>query len=263
MGHPWKRSKRVAKAQVVDHRKRLLGGPWDAGPALSRSLRWSWLQGHSCKGGIVRLLRRGPQTPSIYFSPPAKVSFHPAGRCSVGDQHSEVRCHQSTCGNTSRLQQAGCPVRLSLCSWPPVTSRRSEQACLCAHTCACFHTSHLLKLHSPPCGLPRPRHGFSQSSLAVLISGVCGTLPKIYSSLARGEVAFCPFSKVVSVLKTKAKNQKTSQTPPCHLCSWLLGPRPFSPSCPGSSTCPRDGAGGPEPWRGDPTCVVSPTPRAE
>ena len=193
-----------------------------------------------------------------------QVSSHPAGRCSVGDWHSEVRCHQSRCGNASRLQQAGCPMRLSLCSRPPVTSRSSEQACLCAHNCACFHTSHLveaftphtsLKLHPPPCGLPRPRHGFSQSSLAVLISGVCGTLPKIYSSLARGEVAFCPFSKVVSVLKTKAKNQKTSQTPPCHLCPWLLGPRPFSPSCPAPPRVPGMGRGALSPGGGTPPAL--------
>lgn len=126
-----------------------------------------------------------------------------------------------------------------------------------------FTPAHLLKLQPLPCGLLRPRHGFSRSSLAVLISGVCGTLPKIYSSLARDEVAFCLFSEVVSALKTKAKKQKTSQTPPCYLCPWLLGPCPLSPSCPGSSSCPRDGAGDPEPWRGDPTCFVSPTPRVE
>ena len=71
-----------------------------------------------------------------------------------------------------------------------------------------FTPAHLLKLQPLPCGLLRPRHGFSRSSLAVLISGVCGTLPKIYSSLARDEVAFCLFSEVVSALKTKAKNKK-------------------------------------------------------
>ena len=118
-----------------------------------------------------------------------------------------------------------------------------------------FTPTHLLKLQPLPCGLPRPRHGFSRSSLAALISGVCGTLPKIYSSLARDEVTFFLFSEVVSALKTKAKNQETSQTPPCYLCPWLLGPPLSLPAAQAPPRAPGMGRGTLSPGGGTPPAL--------